>query len=1473
MSRIIPNCILIIFFSFFSTSLFGQNICLTPTPTAEQEIHARQMMLSWKAKMANSRLNGTQGAITYLPVKIHVVGANGNFGSGTSAMINSAFASVNKHFASTDIQYFLCGGVDYIDNATYYNFDISQEAGLCDSRDVNNAINVYVVNNISYTGGTNVTGYAYFPSGDKRYNRILMKGFYLNDDKTFAHELGHFFSLYHTFQNNKDADIAKRELVGRSNCTTTGDFICDTPADPYGLAGATLNGCTYSGAITDAQGTVFNPLLNNLMSYYVGCGNVLTTSQNQRILDGWNTRQAMMSSGNYDYTCPPTSVTLPTSLNAQLTQNGIVLNWTDNSANEFGFLIERTTDPNLTWTTVAGLPENTTTFTDGSVASNLTYFYRIRPTNSATPTASVTVSTSAFYCRPTYDFGCTDGEILADFIVNGTSLNNANSGCSPNGYGLVGGNPINITAGANYNFTARAVAGGSGLYYPQHLTIWIDANKDGSFSVNERVFQTNASSFMDPIMSSSFTVPANSLSGITRMRVRTQLADDFLTDGGIVNDPCATYDSGETEDYSLNIGIASSATNTIVTGNPSANAYCAGVGLSLNFTTTGTYNAGNQFVLQMSDATGNNFTNLTSTVSGGSISGILPSTLLAGSGYKVRVVANNPVTTGSASVAFTVNPKPNALANGNTTPVCRGESLNLSGSGGSVYAWTGPNGFNSNLQNPSVQNATPSITGIYTLTVTNIGCTNTASVSASFSETPSVAANANGPICAGGTLGLSATASYQSYAWSGPNSFSSNTQNASIQNVTNAASGVYNVVVIHQGCRATASVNVVIGASNASVVSNSPVCAGGTLSFTASGGSAYNWSGPSFNSNVSNPTIVGISTSRAGSYSVVISGSSCTSTLTVNVVVKNLPSATLTGTQSIQANTSANLSVNFIGEAPFSFSLNNGQSVNNTFNNPHNIVVNPSATTTYNLASVSNECGNGAFNGSATVTVITSQGSVNSISIGTPSFGNAVCTGATFTIGFSRVGTFAANSLFELHLSDANGQNFARLSSTLTGSTLSAKIPDNFTIGANYKFKIVAADPATTSNESASFNIKASPQLLASSNSPVCQGNQLALSVSAGQSYTWTSANGFTSTVQNPTKVASFNDIGDFSVAVTATNGCANVASTNVDVRVNTLSGNYSITNAVSSQNGGTVSLSVNAPNVSSYQWTGPNGFSSSLQNPSITGVSSNNQGLYQVVVQNNDGCKATVTATLAIITPNSVCIGLDLKLILEGPYSQNTGLMSTKLNNANILPGQITTNPLFTPTQAGQPFKNAPWNYQGTEAINSYSSTVTDWVLISFRTDNISNSSTIKRLAGLLLNNGKVELLPNTCLELDPLVSYYLVIEHRNHVAVMTQNPVSIDNNTITFDFTLQDSYTNLNSFGQKRLANGKWVMMAGDGRKVNNAQNNDLNANDSQEWRLNSGLFGKYASADFNLDGDINASDLLFWRINNGKYSGVPK
>lgn len=55
------------------------------------------------------------------------------------------------------------------------------------------------------------------------------------------------------------------------------------------------------------------------------------------------------------------------------------------------------------------------------------------------------------------------------------------------------------------------------------------------------------------------------------------------------------------------------------------------------------------------------------------------------------------------------------------SPVCTNSTVQLSATGGTTYNWTGPNGFTSNLQNPTIPNATTAHAGTYTCQVSGSG--------------------------------------------------------------------------------------------------------------------------------------------------------------------------------------------------------------------------------------------------------------------------------------------------------------------------------------------------------------------------------------------------------------------------------------------------------------------------------------------------------------------------------------------------------------------------------------------------------------------------------------------------------------------------------------------------------------------------------------------------------------------------------
>lgn len=196
------------------------------------------------------------------------------------------------------------------------------------------------------------------------------------------------------------------------------------------------------------------------------------------------------------------------------------------------------------------------------------------------------------------------------------------------------------------------------------------------------------------------------------------------------------------------------------------NTLCAGAGLNIPYTVTGTFNAGNIFTAQLSDANGSfaspiNIGSATSTATG-TISATIPAGTTAGTGYRIRIVSSNPAITGADNgsdiiINAPATPSVSITSSATNNAACAGIPVTYTATpingGTPSYAWTKggtPVGGNSNTytdNNPANNNVVSvSMTGnAACATITTPVTSNTITLTVNPIPAPAVSITSNAP--------------------------------------------------------------------------------------------------------------------------------------------------------------------------------------------------------------------------------------------------------------------------------------------------------------------------------------------------------------------------------------------------------------------------------------------------------------------------------------------------------------------------------------------------------------------------------------------------------------------------------------------------------------------------------------------------------------------------------------------------------
>ena len=273
--------ILILLFSCFFT-LLTASLIAQPQSCGTQ-IHAtdaNRLNRSNRAWLEHQKhASGRSGtSMEMVPVQLHIIRTSAGTGGISAVEFEAALDRVNEMFLPAQMQFYQCNAINYIDDDTYYSYDYSEMAALDAAHSVSNLINIYSSETVT-SGASNICGHAQFPGG---LDFVMLANSCTKNGSTFAHELGHYFNLYHTHET-----FFGNELVDGSNCGAAGDVLCDTPADPQLSSTSNVNsgGCTYYGTDTDANGDAYAPDTTNFMSYSAkNCRYSISDDQKSRML-------------------------------------------------------------------------------------------------------------------------------------------------------------------------------------------------------------------------------------------------------------------------------------------------------------------------------------------------------------------------------------------------------------------------------------------------------------------------------------------------------------------------------------------------------------------------------------------------------------------------------------------------------------------------------------------------------------------------------------------------------------------------------------------------------------------------------------------------------------------------------------------------------------------------------------------------------------------------------------------------------------------------------------------------------------------------------------------------------------------------------------------------------------------------------------------------------------------------------------
>ncbi|CAN5637141.1 hypothetical protein BH11BAC2_BH11BAC2_11410 [soil metagenome] len=765
--------------------------------------------------------------------------------------------------------------------------------------------------------------------------------------------------------------------------------------------------------------------------------------------------------------------------------------------------------------------------------------------------------------------------------------------------------------------------------------------------------------------------------------------------------------------------------------------------------------------------------------------------LTAGTFSVSLTVTTNSGCTATLTKIFTVHPLP--VVNFTAANSCAGQSIQIvntsSVSSGNIstWNWNFGDGTTGSTQNPSHTYSTAGTYNVTLFVTTAGGCSD--SLRSQVTIYPQPTASFNAPaVCAGTPTIFTSTASGNGgtvvqWNWDFGNGVTSTLQNPTY---TYAGAGTYPVtlsVTSSNGCVNTIVQNVsVLAVPVAEAGPSYTFCRGTAVTLNGTGGGTYNWT-PG-NLNTQSITVVAMNTTMY--YVTVTSANGCTSRDSVNVGVRNLPTANAGPDKAICAGVTTSLTAS----GGVSYLWSNG-AVTPT------ISVTPATTTNY-IVTVT---GANGCSSSDTVRV-----TVNPLPIANAGPDQAICTGTTATLTatggtnyYWAVNGSSSNTIYvnpnaattyAVTVTDNNGCS-ARDSVNITLNPVPVVALSNAFFCAGFSTVLDAANPgmiydwSPTSETTQSITVSA-PGIytvvvtnsfgcqgtgtsnvieggtgLASNplNVMACQGATVTLDAgNSGMTYLWSTG--------AVTQTITVGTTGTYDVTVTDPGGCS--ATFNNIVTMNPLPAvSFTSTNACL---GFTTAFnntsSIATGNIINWAWNFNNGYSSNLQNPTQVYSTS---GAYTV----------TLVATSGAGCRDSVTLPVNVDPIPNADFTANTVCASeaTQFNDASTIPsgninswswdfGDGNTSNLQSPQhtyalEGTYIVTLVAYSTSGCADSIQYSVTVNPTPVADFNADPVCEGDSTQFINTSFINNGSISDINwdfgdgNTSTDVDPMHKY----------------------------------------------------------------------------------------------------------------------